>query len=315
MRKPSLLYRMVCNPALITTIFLMFFSAPVEPPSAPGASSEVIAKMDELLREYRRAVVRELEIVINPDVYLLVEKGCNFGIFDEILGDQKTLMLKKVNGRFSPVEPKETDENTLCVIFSNYLRPVEGMRSFYYTYEPEARFGGDIELVFSTAFRYLRDTKLSELNYDIVKYTAKMHPEYTLYTFELTGSGRYLVTAFKAENEIMNALFDMRRELLEMSKNLPTSTRLLDTATNLLVDMLRKHKIMVKEVDFAALPEIAMTIFPFKMMEVKSDRAQRQLITIGVDLRQAGRFGDCFDLSKHSLEYYVSFPVYYPAMR
>lgn len=263
--------------------------------------------INSILSTYRAAVFADLESIVNPEVYIYVERACNFGIFDHALTGSPCTLLRKTAGRLVPTAAVEKKP---CAILSPFLTELAGLDCFYYTYSAEGRFG-IARSCFYKILDALKDSGVDSFHNELVDYTAESHRGYVLYTLEVKGAGRYLETAHRQRNELMEALARIRDEI-KASRWQLRSTETVDLAVRLLVEMLKDHGVLKEAVDFEEYPELVGRLFPFRMLNLKCERGDAQLMTIGVDLSWIGdgkMFDSLFDVRKHSLRYLLTFEV------
>jgi len=259
--------------------------------------------IDSLLSSYRAAVFADLESIVSPDVYVYVEKACNFGIFDRTLRGSPSALLRKSAGRLRPAAAEAARP---CAILSPFLPEVEGMRCFYYSHSTEGRFPA-VRGSFFRMLEALKESGVESFRNEMVEYSAEHHPEYVLYRLELKGAGEYLETEFRGRNELMEALGRVRERLRRMGR-VVRSTELLDLGTRQLVEMLGEVGVLKGKLDFEEFPELVGQLFPFRMLRLAGERGEGQLMTIGVDLSWV-REEKVFDVRKHSLRYFMTFEV------
>ncbi|ELA41356.1 uncharacterized protein VICG_01597 [Vittaforma corneae ATCC 50505] len=284
-----------------------------------------------LLDEYRAAVFRDLECVIGSQFCAVVEKDCNFGIFNKALENEQTeentgifrkawgrlvfdanLTERYMNGRGMP-------STFSYVLFSPYLssEDFDGSESFYYTYSVEDRFTGHVREVFYRLFETLKDSQVDEFHSSMVDFRREANAHYIYYEFSLQGCGQYIATEFSEESggksrEIMDSLFEIRERVRKLKGKIPR-TKLVDEATSMLLEMLTRQKILKAGIDLEEFPDAIPMLFPYKMLDLRYSRGDadaHQLMTIGVDLTNiSSRLSRFFDLGEHSLKYYTTFEV------
>lgn len=284
--------------------------------------------MDSLLDEYRSVVLREMEHVISPQLCAVVEKDCNFGIFNKALESEKTGedvgIFRKAWGRLvfdANLTERYLDGGKMpsafgYVLFSPYLSTEDfgGCECFHYTYSVEDRFAGKVKEIFYKILDALKDSQLDELQNDLVGFRREVGAHSTYYEFSLLGCGQYIATELGEEpgegsSEIMRDLLEIK-ERIRALKGRVSQAGLVNEATSMLLEMLRMRGILKAGVDLEEFPDVVSVLFPYKMLDLKYGTDAHQLMTIGVDLTNiGGSFGQFFSLKSHPQKYYVTFDI------
>jgi hypothetical protein len=245
------------------------------------------------INEYINAVLDELESIISPNIFCVLEKNCNFKIFNQKLGDldfgifklnrKKSLeidgemTLKYIRGESLP------GKNTF-VLFSHFLDPQRFPNHFYYTFNIEGKIKKSVEQTFFKILNKLNSSANAKYSDEMIKYEKIEESKYILTRFELEGAGIYLETKYYNEQDsMMEELKKLKNKIKSLKFNF---SKLIDTITNELILILKRSNVFNENFDVEEYPDIIPLIFPFKIAVDSRDRGQiSQFLTIGFDLR------------------------------
>lgn len=278
--------------------------------------------IEDLLKEYKFQVFYNLQSRINRNFCMLVEKGCNNGIFDHLL-ENKTVAVLNNNPIFGIsidesltekyIKKEKMPKKYKYVLFSPYLHTenLDEKDHFYYKHAVYDYFDDKIRSLFLKIFKALKDSNVSTMKNEIIDFSREKTPQYTYYRYSLDGVGCMHQTYFKQRNDVMDSLIEISDEIKNWRRL--KSYDLINNTTKRLLKMLEDMGILIKKVDFEEYPDIIPLIFPYVMLEMKYyQRGNTQLMNIGVDLTKVkgSEFEEYFNLEKHNLKYFLAFEIH-----
>lgn len=245
---------------------------------------------------YRRIAFTDFESIVNPEIYVYVEKGCNFGIFDGFLNKRQSALLKR--GGNGLKEATSIINGQTCALLSHFLTVPDGLRPVYFTFPPRLHLVGR---TFHEILKILKESGVDRFENEMVKFETEREAGYVIYKLRVEEK-MYLESVFMREDEIMTGLRGIEKKIRVISK-LRQDGKLVDMATKMTVELLEGLRI-VKGIDFEEFPELIEKLFPFRMLELRFGEGN-QFMTIGVDLRS----WDDNVKEKYKKGYFITFEI------
>lgn len=270
-----------------------------------------VSTLEYYLDEYRNAVFQDIESLLDPKVALVVEKGCNFGIFDKKLDKLEIAVIRKIRGKLTVdfyltetlLKGDKLPRNFRYALFSPFISFDQFLEDedFYFQYTVQDRFQGNIKSTFNKIREYLENSNLNIIKNNLIEYSRVINRDYTLYRFKLEGLGEYIHTEYEEDNLIMKELLKIKKIIAnKINKNIGFG-KIINEITTMLLDMLKNNNI----VDVGDELDLIPLLFPYKMLNPKYDRiGPSQIMTIGVDLSKLGKR---LKRTEFNNEYYISF--------
>lgn len=262
---------------------------------------------DLLLQHLRNEILRDLGSILNPDICIVAERGCNFKLFDGILQDYEIGLIVSREGRLL-LEDKLAESYMMgndlpghykyCVL-SPYadLSLFRGKSHLMTEYKASSRVGGSIKRTFFDVVRFLDQSGCSSYRKDGLCFTKADGKNFTHIRahFEILGS--YEQTRYRLRSKIMEGVESLGRELKKIRQGRNLSSFMTEVVRKLL-EQLTSLGVFRDKADLEVFPDLVPILFPFKMADSECSRPDcSQLITIGFDLRNAvnSHLGFLFD--------------------
>lgn len=251
------------------------------------SNKEASVQDDEL--EYLDHLFDECQSSLNSKIVIVVEKDCNYKVFNKLLGDKEIGFYRKKSSVLDfekeltemYIKNQKLPDTLYYAIFSPYVRQdsFPERNFFYFNFTLQNKIHQKTERIFKKFLQKLNKSETDSFQNELISFTRNRHSLFDLIDFNLKGCGRYLETRYSKDNEIM-----------EKIKNLPLKKKsyslFLDSTTMMLLDLLKSYEIFTDKFDLEEFPDVIPLIFPYKMLEqIQGRRNAYQFVTIGFDLR------------------------------
>lgn len=240
--------------------------------------------------EYRDFLFNRFEPVLNPKICIVVDKDCNYKIFNKVLGKEKIGFFKSSSNKKMAMDRHLTEmyikgqdlpESHTYALLSPFIssKPFLKTKYFYTTYTHLNKVDDQTKTIFYNIVDYLVNSGLESYNDDVITFKKESTDKYDLIIAKLKGCGSFVQTYYHKKNRIMNQLSTLKLEDAKYSN-------ILDKITTEMIKILSSAGIFEKNFSIEEFPDVIPLIFPLKMFDQFNLKGPvTQLITVGFDLR------------------------------
>ncbi|KAI4292408.1 hypothetical protein PAPHI01_1682 [Pancytospora philotis] len=254
--------------------------------------------LDDIVDARRRVECGQLLGILRHDIVLVIEKDCNYGIFNSLIPRGGQWAGRPVGVRAQPYSYRRsgagrakiirpfTDRKMQHYILSPRIVPVDGCKCRYLNFMPGDYLDRSVLATFQQAHNKLCGLGLCKVSYGGMQLSRRCRTKYEEHTFRIEEIGSIYYTSYHERNALMEKVGTALKKLTALDKNSISRLEFSTAATNELLGILIRCGILRSPVSLRAYPDLGPLLFPFRFFGSGSDAwTSVNLLSIGFDLR------------------------------
>lgn len=259
-----------------------------------------LAMLEEMVARRRIEGFANIISTLRPDACLLVEKGCNYGIFDEVLEengleDESPVGIcssyyrggyRDAHSPYKIVEPF-SDAKLTYFILSPYIRKDPNYKCHHVACPPSMSLDYKMYGLFARIFNDVVKLGLTHLSYKGIVLRKKAHAKYEELYCSIEELGSVQATSYYTRNVLMGKINEILHELLMCDRSSMDKSAWCTRAVSMIMDLLVDHGILKSRVSLGVYPELVPLLMPFPILDITSSHwSMVNIVVIGFDLRR-----------------------------